>query len=70
MLGLMDQLVAVSHECDHPEEATRRLRVTHCEIYGKGPPSVEIDQWVSARLAAGNSLTRSMSRHCGCWPRI
>ena len=55
-LGLMDQLVAVSHECDHPEEANRRLRVTHCEIYGKGLPSVEIDQWVSARLAAGDSL--------------
>ena len=55
-LGLMEQLVAVSHECDHPQEANRRPRVTHCEIYGKGLPSAEIDQWVSARLAAGDSL--------------
>jgi iron complex transport system substrate-binding protein len=55
-LGLMDQLVAVSHECDHPEEANRRPRVTHCEIYGKGMPSAEIDRWVSERLRAGESL--------------
>ncbi len=55
-LGLMDQLVAVSHECDHPEEARRRPRVTHCEIHGKGLPSAEIDRWVSGRLAAGDSL--------------
>jgi iron complex transport system substrate-binding protein len=55
-LGLMDHLVAVSHECDHPEEANRRPRVTHCEIYGKGLPSAEIDRWVSDRLAAGDSL--------------
>ena len=55
-LGLIDQLLAVSHECDHPEEANRRPRITHCEIYGQGLPSAEIDQWVSARLAAGESL--------------
>jgi iron complex transport system substrate-binding protein len=55
-LGLMDQLVAVSHECDYPEEANCRPRVTHCEIYGKGLPSVEIDRWVSDRLSAGESL--------------
>jgi iron complex transport system substrate-binding protein len=55
-LGLMDQLVGVSHECDFPEEANRRPRVTHCEIYGKGLPSAEIDGWVSDRLRAGESL--------------
>jgi iron complex transport system substrate-binding protein len=55
-LGLMDQLVAVSHECDYPEEANHRPRVTHCEIYGKGLPSSEIDRWVSERLAAGAAL--------------
>jgi iron complex transport system substrate-binding protein len=55
-LGLMDDLVAVSHECDHPEEANRRPRVTHCEIYGKGLPSAEIDRWVSERLRSGRSL--------------
>jgi iron complex transport system substrate-binding protein len=55
-LGLMDQLVAVSHECDFPAEANARPRVTHCEIYGKGLPSDEIDRWVSERLRAGDSL--------------
>jgi len=55
-LGLMDQLVGVSHECDFPDEANRRPRVTHCEIYGKGLPSDEVDRWVSATLRAGNSL--------------
>ena len=55
-LGLTGCLVGVSHECDHPAEAHRRPRVTHCEIYGKGLPSAEIDRWVSDRLAAGDSL--------------
>lgn len=56
VLGLMDQLLAVSHECDHPAEANRRPRITHCEIHGKGLPSAEVDRWVSERLAAGDSL--------------
>jgi iron complex transport system substrate-binding protein len=55
-LGLTDQLVAVSHECDFPAEANARPRVTHCAIYGKGLPSDEIDRWVSERLRAGDSL--------------
>jgi iron complex transport system substrate-binding protein len=55
-LGLMDQLLAVSHECDYPAEANHRPRVTHCEIYGKGLPSAEIDRWVSERLRSGGSL--------------
>ena len=55
-LGLMDQLLAVSHECDYPEEANHRPRVTHCEIYGKGLPSAEIDRWVSEKIHAGESL--------------
>jgi iron complex transport system substrate-binding protein len=55
-LGLMDQLVAVSHECDYPDEANRRPRITHCEIHGKGLPSGDIDRWVSERLRSGGSL--------------
>src|SRR5262249_8472697 len=55
-LGLMDQLVAVSHECDFPEEANHRPRATYCEIYGKGLLSAEIDHWVSERLRSGGSL--------------
>src|SRR5579872_1887069 len=55
-LGLLDQLLAVSHECDHPDEANSKPRVTFCEIYGKGLPSAEIDRWVSQRIHAGESL--------------
>lgn len=55
-LGLMDQLVAVSHECDSPAEANAKPRATHCEIHGRGLPSAEIDRWVSERLRAGGSL--------------
>src|SRR5262249_22072661 len=55
-LGLMDQLLAVSHECDYPEEAIHRPRVTHCEIYGKGLPSDVIDHWVSEQLQSHGTL--------------
>jgi iron complex transport system substrate-binding protein len=55
-LGLMDQLLAVSHECDYPEEANRRPRVTFCEIHGKGLSSAEIDRWVSERLQSQGTL--------------
>jgi iron complex transport system substrate-binding protein len=55
-LGLMDQLLAVSHECDFPEEANHRPRITHCEIYGKGLPSEAIDRWVSEQLRSNGTL--------------
>jgi iron complex transport system substrate-binding protein len=55
-LGLMDQLFAVSHECDYPDEANHRPRVTHCEIYGKGLPSDAIDRWVSEQLRTHGTL--------------
>ena len=51
-LGLMDQLVAVSHEYDFPPEADTKPRVTHCESYGKGLLPAKIDCWVSERLRA------------------
>src|SRR5205085_10507038 len=54
--GLMDQLLAVSHECDYPEEANRRPRVTFCEIHGKGLPSAAIDEWVAERLRSHGTL--------------
>src|SRR5262245_37674818 len=55
-LGLMNQLVAVSHECDYPEEANRLPRVTRCEIHGQELPSADIERWVSDRLSAMGSL--------------
>jgi len=55
-LGEMDQLVGVSHECNYPEAAQSKPRVTGCEIAGNRLPSREIDAWVSRRLAAGEPL--------------
>jgi iron complex transport system substrate-binding protein len=55
-LGLMDQLLAVSHECDYPEEANWRPRITHCPIHNQGLPSAAIDAWVSERLQTNGSL--------------
>jgi iron complex transport system substrate-binding protein len=55
-LGLMANLVAVSHECDFPAEANARPRATRCEIHGKGLDSRTIDTWVSERLRSGESL--------------
>src|SRR5215471_5832496 len=55
-LGLMDQLVGVSHECDYPDEANARPRVTHCEIHGQPISSNEIDRWVSEKLRDGGDI--------------
>ncbi len=57
-LGLMDQVVGVSHECNYPEEANHRPRVTNCEIHGNQYSSREIDQWVSRTLGQGEDLFR------------
>ena len=32
-LGLMEDVVGVSHECDFPEEAKTRPRVTRCPVH-------------------------------------
>lgn len=56
VLGLMEQLVAVSHECDFPAGASSKPRATRCEIHEAGLPSGEIDRWVADRLRAGESL--------------
>jgi len=49
-LGLMEQVVGVSHECDFPEEANARPRVTHCPAHNAGLASGEVDQWVRRAL--------------------
>src|SRR5262249_42080813 len=45
-LGAIDQLVGVSHECDHPPAVNDLPRITHCAIHGNALPSAEIDRWV------------------------
>lgn len=55
-LGLLDQLVAVSHECDFPQEVDKLPRVTHCEIHGQNLPSADIDRWVAGQLQSQGTL--------------
>src|SRR2546428_5064946 len=55
-LGMLDQLVGVSHECDYPLEAKAKRRVTRCAIHGGALASEEADRWVSDTLAAAGTL--------------
>ena len=55
-LGLMEQVVGVSHECDFPEEANARRRVTHCPIHNAGLTSREVDQWVRRALRENGTI--------------
>lgn len=55
-LGLADQLVGVSHECDYPPDVVRDLpKLTHSTL-PPGLTSAEIDAEVSVRLRRGESL--------------
>jgi iron complex transport system substrate-binding protein len=55
-LGLMDQVVGVSHECDFPDEANARPRVTHCPVHNSGLTSGEVDQWVRRALRNNGTI--------------
>jgi iron complex transport system substrate-binding protein len=48
-LGLGDQVVAVSHECDYPSEAAKRPVLTKSTIHGKIHASHEVDEEVAKR---------------------
>lgn len=55
-LGMMEHLVGVSHECNYPESANAKPRVTACEIYGTDLANDKIDGWVSEKLSNGEDL--------------
>src|SRR5947208_3377694 len=55
-LGLMEQVVGVSHECDFPEEANGRPRVTQCAIRDAGLTSHEVDAWVRRALLENGTI--------------
>ena len=55
-LGLMDQVVGVSHECDFPTEANERSRVTRCVVHGAELASREVDEWVRRALHDNGSI--------------
>src|SRR5947207_1561405 len=46
----MDEVVSVSHECDFPNEANTRPRVTRCPVHNAGLASKEVDEWVRRAL--------------------
>jgi len=55
-LGLLDQVVGVSHECDFPAETNARPRVTHCAVHNTGLTGGEIDQWVRRALRDNGTI--------------
>ena len=55
-LGLLDEIVGVSHECDFPIEANERPRITHCPVHNTGLTSYEVDQWVRGALHDTGSI--------------
>jgi iron complex transport system substrate-binding protein len=55
-LGLTDQIVGVSHECDFPEQASQRPRVTQCPVHDASLASVEVDDWVRRALRENRTI--------------
>ena len=56
LLGLGDELVGRSHECDFPEEAKLKPVIVDCALDLSGMTMGQIDVAVSTQLAAGKSL--------------
>jgi iron complex transport system substrate-binding protein len=54
-LGLGEQIVAVTHECDHPAPALERRRVTR-DALPSGLSAAEIDAAVRERTLAGETI--------------
>lgn len=55
-LGLVDDLVGISHECNFPEAVNHKPRVTSCEIQGEHISSRAIDEWVVEKVSQGAEL--------------
>ena len=55
-LGLMDEIVGVSHECDYPAKTNERPRVTHCPIHHTGLTSREVDESVRRALRDNGTI--------------
>jgi iron complex transport system substrate-binding protein len=52
----MEQIIGVSHECDFPDEANERPRVTHCPVHNAGLTSREVDEWVRRALRDNGTI--------------
>lgn len=56
VLGKVDCLVGVSHECDYPSEVRHLPKVTRCDVQHADLTSSDIDSWVSQTLKASGTL--------------
>lgn len=61
-LGLSDELVGISHECDHPPSVRNVPIMVEPMIAPHGLSSAEIDQQVSQLVASGQRLYRLKDR--------
>src|SRR5207249_5617691 len=57
-LGLGDQVVAVTHECDYPPETAAKPRITEDLIEQGRMTSVEIDHHVSSNIGRHGTIYR------------
>jgi len=57
-LGLADELVGITHECDHPPEIQRKPVVVRSAVEMAGLTDSQIDEAVSQCLRAGRSIYR------------
>ncbi len=55
-LGLADRLVAITHECDFPDEVLHLPRITSSAIDHSGSDSREIHRHISASVHSGSSI--------------
>ena len=55
-LGLIDNVVGVSHECDFPDEVNAKPRVTRCPIHDTELSSREVDQSVRRALRENGTI--------------
>ena len=55
-LGLGDEVVGVTHECDYPAEARQKPVMVHGLIDSNRMTSLEIDRWVGERLGSNQGL--------------
>src|SRR5437867_7254633 len=57
-LGLGDQVVAVTHECDYPPETAAKPRITEDLIEQGRMTSIEIDHHVSSNIGRHGTIYR------------
>ena len=56
LLGLGDQLVGVTHECDYPPQAKTKPVLVDCALDFSGMTTRQIDDAVTLRVGSGQSL--------------